>query len=597
MKLVIVESPSKGETIQKYLGKDYIVTASKGHITELAKGGKHGLGIDFENGFKPHYILMNDKVNTLNEIMRLAKKCDQILIASDPDREGNAIAWHLQERLKDLEIPIKRLILKEINKKEIAKSLKNTGEVDLNLFRSQEARRVLDRIVGFKVSPFLMNFFGPNLSAGRVQSVVTRMVIDREAEIDSFVPENFWNISATLSVDGQNGFDTKYDTRVTDQKTADSVVKSITNKDFIVSDVISDEERKNAPPPLITSTLQQMMSKIFSIPADKTMKAAQKLYEQGFCTYIRTDSVRASDDAISDLRDYLKTNNLSASTKTNLFKNKDASQDAHECLRPTDLSVDPNTPALIDPAEKKAYELIWKYFVASQMSPAIYSTLKVIAHVDTDASIKVKATGKALKDPGYLSILDFSSNSTSKIDIPLLKKGDVLKLFGKSPIKSEKKQTQPPPRYSESDLIKELEKKNIGRPATYADILSKITNRDYVLKNGNVYKPTELGKKITNVLTKFFPFMDYSYTADLEKQLDDIAENKSNYLDMLNKFYKPFNEQLNKAYCSFGSKICNKCNSPMIIRTSKQNKNFFGCINFPKCNGIQNCEENNDISK
>lgn len=590
MKLVIVESPSKGKTIQKYLGKDFIVTASKGHITELAKGGNHGIGVDINNSFKPHYILMKDKVGTLNEIMSLAKKCDQILIASDPDREGNAIAWHLQERLKDLDIPIKRLVFKEITKKSVNEALKNLGDVDIPLFRSQEARRVLDRIVGFKVSPFLMNFFGPNLSAGRVQSVVARMVIDREKEIDDFIPEDFWKIDVNLSNDGIVNFISKYDSKITDQKTADKIEKSLLGVDYVVSDVIADEEKKYAPPPLITSTLQQMMSKVFNIPADKTMKGAQGLYERGFCTYIRTDSVRAEDDAVKNVRDWLKDNNHAVSLKTNAFKNKDASQDAHECIRPTDLDMLPGTSNLTDPVEQKVYELIWKFFVASQMPPAIYSTLKVIAHPVSDKSLKVKASGKALKDLGYLKILDLNKNTSTKIEIPFLKKGDTLKLFGKTPVKTEKKQTQPPPRFSESDLIEELKKKNIGRPATYADILSKITHRDYVVKNGNVYRPTDLGKKITNVLTKFFPFMDYSYTADLEKQLDEIAEDKVKYIDMLSGFYSPFAKQLNDAYMSYGSQICNKCKSPMTIRNGKNGK-FWGCTQYPNCNGIQNYVE------
>ena len=586
--LVIVESPSKAKKIQGYLGDDYVVLASRGHITDLIKGGKHGIGIDIDNNFKPKYILLQDKVSTLNSLMSIAKKSDQILIASDPDREGEAIAWHLHDRLKDLGKPIKRFTFQEITKKAITASLKKTRDVDDNLFHSQEARRILDRIVGFKVSPFLMNNFGPKLSAGRVQSVVTRMIIDREKEIDVFVPEEFWNIYVSFTNDNENCFVAKYDSKITNEKDANDIKSSLINKEFIVLDVISDEEKKPAPPPLITATLQQMMSKIFSISADKTMKAAQSLYENGYCTYIRTDSTRTEDEALKDLRSWLKDNNYSASSKVNLFKNKESSQDAHECIRPTDLGVGPETCELADPIEKKVYELIWKYFVASQMSPSIFSTLKVISCVKDNVDLKFKSSGKAIKDLGYLKVLNFNTNLNSKIEIPNLNKGDELKLFNKDQIRCEKKQTQPPPRFSESDLIEELKKRGIGRPATYADILSKITSRDYVVKNGNVYRPTELGKKITNVLVKFFPFMDYGYTADLEKQLDDIAENKLNHVDMLNNFYKPFSDQITKAYLSCGSKICKKCNSPMSIRNnSKSGEKFWGCTSYPKCNGME----------
>ncbi len=588
--LIIVESPAKGEKIKKFLSKDYEVLASKGHITDLAKGGKFGLGIDIEQNFKPRYVLMEDKVETLNKLLAAAKRCDQILIASDPDREGEAIAWHLRERLLDTDKPIKRITFKEITKKAVLESLKHVRDVDEKVFHSQEARRILDRIVGFTVSPFLMNYFGPKLSAGRVQSVVTRMIIDREVEIEKFIPEEYWNINVALSKDNKTSFIAKYDTKVTNQKTADAVtdvMKKATK--FIVSEVISDEEKKNASPPLITSTLQQVMSKNFGVPADRTMKAAQHLYENGYCTYIRTDSTRTEEDALTDVRDWLKTNSHPLPAKPNVFKNKDASQDAHECIRPSDLSLDPmNNVEIIDPDQKKVYEVIWKSFVASQMTPAIFDTLKLTLYPDNDPKAKVRANGKALRDPGFLKML--GTNAATSIDLPSLTKGEELKPFGKGPVGTEKKATQPAPRYTQHALVKELEARGIGRPATYAEILTKITGRDYVAQSGSVYKPTDLGRKINAELVKFFEFMDYGYTANMESQLDEIANKNKDHVKMLKEFYIPFKISLDKAYVNHGAGICEKCTHPMVLRNAKNGSKFMGCSNYPKCKNTKNVD-------
>lgn len=580
--LVIVESPSKAGNIQKYLGKDYIVKASKGHITDLAKGGRFGLGIDIDNNFKPRYVLMEDKIATLNELLAAAKVCDQILIASDPDREGEAIAWHLRERLADTEKPIKRITFKEITKKAVNDSLKKVRDVDEDMFHSQEARRILDRIVGFTVSPFLMTYFGPKLSAGRVQSVVTKLIIDREEEIENFKPDTYWNVNVALSKDAKNSFIAKYDSKITDQKVADSVAAIMKGANhFVVSEVISDEEKKNPVAPLITSTLQQVMSKNYGVPADRAMKAAQSLYENGYVTYIRTDSTRAEDEAITSVRDWLTNNKHAVPVKANVFKNKDASQDAHECIRPTDLSIDPATQVeIIMPDEKLVYEAIWKHFVASQMTPAIFDTLKLTLHPDNNPSYKVRAGGKALKDPGYLKML--GTNAATAIDLPSLSKGDTVNLHGKVPVATEKKQTQPPPRYTQHSLGKELENRGIGRPATYAEIFAKITSRDYVVMTGSTYKPTDLGRKINAELVKYFEFMDYGYTANMEQQLDEIANKNKNHIKMLKDFYKPFKKSLDDAYVTHGAGICEKCTYPMVKKASK-NGPFMGCSNFPKC--------------
>lgn len=582
--LIIVESPSKASKIQEYLGKGYTVLASKGHITDLAKGGKFGLGVDIDNNFRPHYMLMEDKVETLDTLIAAAKKADQILVASDPDREGEAIAWHLAQRLADVGKPIKRMVFNEIKKAKLQKAVKEVRDIDMNLFHSQEARRILDRLVGFMASPFLMNFFGPKLSAGRVQSVVTRMVIDREREIEVFVPEEYWTIQVDLSKDGKEGFSTKYSGRPTDQKTADIIRDKMMTKgaQFVVSEVLSNEEAKYPQPPLVTSTLQRIMSKQHGFSADRTMKAAQALYEAGYCTYIRTDSVRVGDEALQDVRQWLSDNKHSVPSKPLVYKNKEAVQDAHECIRPSDLSLLPNENyAMANPDEKLVYEIIWKHFVASQMMPAVYDTMKITAHLSGDTSAEVKASGKALKKQGYLEILGITDDS--RIDIPSLNVGDILQHFGKYPVKVERKQTQPPPRYSEDKLIKELVNKNIGRPATYAELLSKITARNYVEKKGSVFHATDLGKLITDELLQFFTFMDYDYTAKMEQQLDEIEGGKVNHVDMLKKFFPEFKEELSKAYLQHGAALCEKCGSPMAVRTTKTGEKFLACTGFPKC--------------
>lgn len=580
--LVIVESPAKGVHIQEYLGKDYIVMASKGHITDLGKGGSHGLGVEVNNNFKPHYVIVDDRMDILDDLMAAAKKVDQIFVASDPDREGEAIAWHLADRLADMGKPIKRIVFNEIKKAKVLKAVKEPRDIDINLFHSQEARRILDRLVGFTASPFLMNFFGPKLSAGRVQSVVTRMVIDREREIEAFVPEDYWTIQVNLAK-GKDEFVTKYSQPLRDATNAESMRVKLNNPDYIVSSVVADEEKKAPQPPLVTSTLQRIMSKVHGLSADQTMKAAQTLYESGYCTYIRTDSTRCGDEALEEVRQWIKDNKHELPVKPNVYKNKEAAQDAHECIRPSDLTLIPGSNfAIIDPNEKLVYETIWKYFVASQMMPAIYNTLKVTAHVKGDKTAEVKASGKALKSKGFLEVLGITDDS--KIEIPNLSVGDNLSLAGKAPVRMEKKSTQPPPRFSEDKLIKELDAKGIGRPATYADLLTKITARNYVEKKGSVFHATDLGKQITDVLTKFFTFMDYNYTAKMEGQLDEIESGKINHLDMLNKFYPSYKVELDKAYVTHGGTLCDKCNSPMATRTVKvTGDKFLACSAYPKC--------------
>lgn len=592
MKLLIVESPTKAKKISSIVGDDFIVKASNGHIADLAKNGQYNLGIDIDNNFKPRYKLMEDKVELLNELSSIANNCDEILLGSDPDREGCAIAMHLYSKLLKCNKPFKRVLFTEITKNGVLKAIENRedfiSDKNLNLFHAQESRRMLDRIVGFMASPFLMNFFGSNLSAGRVQSVVSELIIDREKEIEDFKPETYYVIKANLTKDNESSFEAKLDEKITNEKRANTVKDLLSgnkfDSKFTVLSVDADEELKKAPAPMITSQLQKIASKSFGIDPEDTMKAAQSLYENGLCTYIRTDSVRADPDAVKALRDFLKDEGYGLPKTPNAFKTKDTAQDAHECIRPTDLNLRP-TDSSLSGTEKKVYEIIWKYFVASQMLPAVYNTLKVsIQHVGSDCVLK--ASGKALKEQGFLDIMGITDDS--KIEIPNLSVGDDLTLHGKKPIICEKKSTQPPPRFTNYSLIEVLEKKNIGRPSTFADVLSKITHRDYVKMDGNTFRPTELGVKTTEALKKSFTFMQYNYTAELEKKLDEIESGNINYTTMMTNFFNSFKEELDKAYVSNGASLCDRCGSPMKNRVSKDGSKFQGCGAYPACSYTTN---------
>lgn len=590
--LIIVESPKKAKTLEDLLDKNkYIVMASKGHIEDLAKGGKWGIGVDIQNNFKPHYILMDDKVSVLDAIMKVAKTCDQILLSSDPDREGSAIAYTFFKRLGDLNVPMKRMVFHKITKAKVEKAIQEAGEIDLQAVHSQQARRILDRIVGFNASPFLMNYFSSNLSSGRVQSVVVRMIVDREREIENFVPEIFWTIQTSLAKNGKDNFTAKLTDKIVDINTANIAVAALDNQEYIVSEVISREEEKKPFPPLITSTLQRAMSKEHHISPEKTMECSQNLFSNGIISYHRTDAPVIGEETLKDLRKFLADNNYQVPNKAFVYEGKDEAQGAHECISPINIDLLPKDFYSSDPDEKLVYETIWKYFVASQMMPAVYDTLSITASPVNNSKLKVKASGKALKSQGFLEVLN-SSSQKEKMDLPYLKKGDKLQLFGNKPVKLEKKQTQPPGRFSDDKIIKSLEDKNIGRPSTYAELLSKITSRNYVEKQGAIYRATDLGKKITDVLIKYFSFMEYSFTAKLEKQLDDIGAGKIDYLDVLKNFYSPFKQELNKAYLSNGGSLCEKCNSHMVVKSNKSSgKKFSSCSNFPHCKNIKNIEE------
>lgn len=566
--LIIVESPVKAKKIQGFLGDNYIVKSSYGHIRDLSKN-KY-LGIDIKNNFKLYYQILDNKKEVLNELINTAIGCDKILVASDPDREGEKIAHDLKVILESSGKQIKRISFNEITKDAIIKAIENPIDVDINLLKAQEARRALDRIVGYLVSPFLINHFSSNLSAGRVQSVAVRMISDRDDEINKFTPKEYWNLFINFMKNNKS-YSAKFTSKISSKDELDIVKNNLSNK-YIVSNISSKDKKEKPPAPMITSKLQQIMASKFSFDAERTMKSAQNLYEHGYCTYIRTDSTQVSDEAMSSLRGWIKENKLPIAKKINSYKDGKASQGAHECIRPTNVNVE---KIALDNDDQKVYDVIRKYFIASQMDDAIFGITEITI---TNNNYSFKLSGKILKQKGYLEIFDFDNNDEI---LPAFQKNEVLTIDNKKPFIEEQKFTQPPPRYTDASLIKELEKRQIGRPATFAEILKKISYRNYVEKKGNSYYITKTGKEITDELSKFFSFMNYDFTAQLENNLDEISFGNTDYLTVLSNFYNTFNSELMRAYSNYlvNKKICKKCNNPMLELNGKFGK-FYKCINF-----------------
>lgn len=589
--LIIVESPAKAKTIEKYLGKDYVVRASYGHIFDLGDGGSYNMGIDIENNFTPKYVLMSDKKEKLKAITDAAMGADQIFLASDPDREGEAIAYHIFKALKTKK-PIKRVLFKEITKSGVKHGISNPRDIDNNLFEAQQSRRVLDRIVGYQVSPFIIKLFGPHLSAGRVQSVALRLIVDREREIENFKPEEYWSVTVCLKKDSNEFFVAKYEGKINDKEHAEKIKSDLEKDTFKVKSIDEKEKKKYPFPPFVTSTLAATAAGYFKFPVARTMKAAQTLYESGLITYMRTDSTRIAPEALDSCRDWLKGQNFDIPDKPNIYQNKDAAQDAHEAIRPTDIEKLPDQVFGTDD-EKKIYKLIWQRFAASQMKPAIYDTATVT--VESSSGHILKAHGRMLKYKGWLEIMEDTEEDDKDAKLPLLKTNEKLTL--KPPVKAEQKFTQPPPRFSEKTLVKELEKRGIGRPSTYAAIFSKITDRDYVKVKSNIFYPTDLGKSVIDSIVKYFSFINYDYTAEMELELDKIADGKFSYLEMMNKFYKTFAVEVKTAYFSnrkdYGFK-CEKCQSQMILKNGK-NGHFMACSTYPACNFSFSVKMENDL--
>ena len=623
--LVVVESPAKARTINKFLGRDYIVKASMGHVRDLPT---KELGVDVNNGFTPKYTLIRGKGKTIKELQSAAKGVDSIYLAADLDREGEAICWHLAHELGKAKKPIYRITYNEVTKSAIQAAINNPGQVNQDLVDAQQARRVLDRLVGYQISPLLWRALKPGLSAGRVQSVAVRLICEREAEIDAFVSQEYWTITATLKGEQTDPFDAKL-IQIGDEKgsistygfpideaRANEIVEDARTKQYVVKTIQRRERKRNPVPPFITSTLQQEAARKCRFTAKRTMMVAQQLYEGmeigadgsvGLITYMRTDSTRVSNEAINEVRSYIKKTygGEYLPTRPVHYKGRKGAQDAHEAIRPTSVERTPESlkPHLSD-VQYRLYDLIWKRFVASQMPPALLD----VTTIDVSAGEYLfRATGSIIKFKGFMVVYMESrdegdrgkdeDNEEERI-LPELKVGEVLELLKSLP---KQHYTQPPPQYTEATLVKELEEKEIGRPSTYAEIISKIQDREYVIKEKGRFVPQEIGKLVNKLLVKGFPeIVDVQFTAKMERQLDEIEDGKLDWVATLDTFYQPFSSALSaapdvmhnamKGMEETTDQVCDKCGAVMIIKWGKYGR-FLGCSKFPECRNIKSLTE------
>ncbi len=614
--LVIVESPTKAKTITKYLGKNFVVKASIGHVKDLPK---KNLSVDVENGFKPTYEVIEGKKKLIQELRDAAKKVEIVYLAADPDREGEAICWHLEEELKPkkgVEGPkFMRLMFNEITKASIQKAMEKPTMVNLNLVNAQQARRVLDRLVGYKISPLLWDKVRRGLSAGRVQTVAVRVIVEREREIRAFVKQEYWTLDANLAAKKTPYFDARLTRKgdetpiIGDQATSDALVADIDGQKFIVKSVGTKEKRRNPVAPFITSTLQQDSSRKLRFSVKRTMMLAQQLYEGveigaegsvGLITYMRTDSTRVSDDALADVREYVggKFGKEYLPETPNIYKTKKAAQDAHEAVRPTSAMRSPEDMApYLAEDQLKLYRLIWMRFLASQMTPAVFDQTTIDVNVEGKSKTEYtfRATGSVMKFDGFLKVYEEGKDQKDEEDeelkhkLPAVATGEELKLRS---LKPEQHFTEPPPRYNEATLVKKLEADGVGRPSTYASILSTIQERQYATKEGGRFKPTELGMVVTDLLLESFAdIFDVLYTARMEDELDDIEEGKLDWREALSEFYERFTKDLETAETQMTNikrmekptdLVCDKCGKPLVIKWGKHGS-FLACTGYPDC--------------
>ena len=597
--LVIVESPAKSKTIKKFLGSSYKIEASMGHVRDLPKSQ---LGVDIENDFEPKYITIRGKGDLLAKLRREAKSADKVYLATDPDREGEAISWHLVNALGLDEKNTSRITFNEITKNAVKKSIKEARKIDMDLVDAQQARRVIDRILGYSISNLLWKKVKKGLSAGRVQSVALRLVCDREDEINSFIPEEYWTIDADLK-DGNKIViakfygDSKGKIEIHNEEEKNKILEKIENKDFTVEEIKRGARVKKPVPPFTTSTLQQEASKYLSLTAQKTMMIAQQLYEGvdikgegtvGLVSYIRTDSVRISDEAYNDAKDYIGENFGPdyINTERNEYKSKGKSQDAHEAIRPTMTSRTPDSiKESLSKDQYKLYKLIWERFVASQMPAALFETHSIKFNV---GDYIFKTTGSLLKFDGFLKVYNKEDDEQDAI-IPEFTKGQVLKLKKINPLQHF---TQPPARYTDASLIKTLEEIGVGRPSTYAPTLSTIQARNYVVKESKMLCPTELGEVVNDIMKMYFAdVVNIDFTANMEGDLDKVEEGHLEWKEIVRGFYPAFNETLNDAREKLekveikdevSDVICDKCGRNMVIKYGRYGK-FLACPGFPDC--------------
>ena len=621
--LVIVESPAKARTIGKYLGKGYAVAASVGHVRDLPR---KELGVDVENGFEPKFETIRGKGKVIAELKKLAKTADRVILATDPDREGEAIAYHVAEQLgyeKNKE-RFDRVTFREITKKKVQEALASPGRLDMKRIEAQQARRILDRLVGYKVSPMLWRPIRPGLSAGRVQTVALRIICERENEIRAFVEDEYWSITAHLRRDGQ-AFDAKLHQvdgkafTLGNEEEATAAVRAIKSVPFAVTEVKRRERRKNPAAPFTTSTLQQEAAKRLRFSAKRTMSNAQRLYEGqeiggrgeiGLITYMRTDSTRVSPDAVDQARTWaaeeMGEDYIPKAPRLYGGKQARAAQDAHEAVRPTDVTIHPSEAGkYLEADQANLYEMIWQRFVASQMSPAVYDTTTVDFGLtgSNDTSYLYRSTGSIVKFQGFtrLYLEATEAGEPRRLDdlepLPDLNSGDVSELEGVEP---KQHFTQPPPRYSEASLVKEMEKQGIGRPSTYAATISVIVDRGYVDLEKRRFFPTDLGEVVSALLVRLFPdIFDVEFTSRMESELDKVEDGEADWRELLGDFYPRLMERIKegeknsdeiiKEILAAEGENCDKCGSTMLVRWNRFGR-FLGCSGYPECKSTRSLD-------
>mgnify|MGYP004469598833 FL=1 len=619
-KLVIVESPAKAHTIQKYLGPDYEVMASMGHVRDLPASR---MSVDVKNDFAPNYENIKGKGELIKKLCSEAKKSDYVYLATDPDREGEAISWHLAQLLKLDEKEPNRVTFNEITKSGIKYGMEHPRCIDQQLVDAQQARRVLDRIVGYEISPFLWKKIRKGLSAGRVQSVAVRLVVDREDEIRAFKPEEYWSLEALLAKQGAKAkpFTAKYygtggkKCEITTEEQANALKAAAEKEPFVIKSIKKGTRQKNPAPPFITSTLQQDASRRFGFQAKRTMKVAQELYEGinlpelgavGLITYMRTDSLRISDEALSAAHDYIKGTygDSYALPKPRTFRSKSNAQDGHEAIRPTMIDLAPiKIKDSLSADQYKLYKLVWERFIASQMAACVQDT--VSADIAAGEHL-FKASGFSVRFDGYTRLYTETADNEEEqgTNLPLLEEGEPLTL---KELKPNQHFTQPPPRYTEATLIRELEENGIGRPSTYAPTLSTILQRGYVEREGKAIKPTIVGETVTRLMKEQFgKIVDVKFTAEMERELDEVEEGKTEWVGMMHHFYDDFTDMLQSAEKNMeGTKmkipdeetdiVCELCGRKMVVRHGKYGK-FLACPGFPECKNTKTLQQETPAS-
>ncbi len=604
MTLVIVESPTKAKTISKFLGKEYTIESSYGHVRDLPRGE---LGVDVENNFKPRYIIPRKAQKRVTALKKIAQKDAHVILATDEDREGEAIAWHLTKALNINPDTTERIVFHEITENAIKDALEHPREIDRKLVDAQQARRIIDRLVGYKLSPFLWKKIRGGLSAGRVQSVAVKLIVEREKEIQKFNPQEYWSIIALLTPNtGKNSFDAALISKdgnefgkldIKSKKEAENIVSELKSADWGVVSVIKKATQRNPLAPFMTSTLQQDASRRLYFSAKKTMFLAQRLYENGHITYMRTDSLNLSKESLSEAKKWIQKELGKKYTEAapRVFKTKSKSaQEAHEAIRPTKPGVTPENIKAPDD-EQRLYDLIWRRFIASQLPKAVFDATSVTIKADINGhSYALRANGNILRFDGFLAIW---KSKISEKKLPELKEKDELSLIE---IKHEQHFTEPPARYNEASLVKTLEEYGIGRPSTYAPIISVIQDREYVSKNENRrFEPTEIGVIVNDVLSKHFPrIVDVGFTSDIEEDFDKIANGKKKWSDIVGKFYIPFEATLLQKYKEvkkeeFVEKTdekCDVCGKDMVVKHSRFGK-FLGCSGYPECKNTKTLRE------